>query len=64
MLRSLVKLNLSHNRIASLQFFSDRIKNGQSAPNLEFIDFNDNYIGDLKQISYLKPITSLKEIIF
>jgi hypothetical protein len=31
---------------------------------LTHIDINDNYIGDLTQIQNLKPIGSLKEIIF
>jgi len=47
MMKSLVRLNLSHNRIATLQYFKDTIHNGQQAPNLQFIDLNDNYISDM-----------------
>ena len=64
MLSSLEKINLSHNRVASLQYFGETIKNGLSAPNLESIDLNDNYIGDLSHIKYLKAVTSLKSVVF
>ena len=50
MLSTVKKINLSHNRIASLQYFGEHIKNGQMAPNLFQLDFNDNYIGDIEQI--------------
>ena len=64
MMRSLKKLNLSHNRLASLNYFRENVHNGMIAPNLTTVDFNDNYIGDLQQIQALKPITSLKEVTF
>lgn len=64
MLGSLFKINLSHNRIASLSYFKTVIKNGRSAPNLTSLDFNDNYIGDLAHVTFLKPITSLREVTF
>lgn len=63
MLHCLEKLNLSHNRIAGLDYFKKALTNGQVAPNLTQIDLNDNYIGDIDQISYFKPVISLKELI-
>lgn len=64
MIGSLRRLVLSHNRIASLQYFSTIVQNGQSAPHLVTIDLNDNYIGDIQQVRHFRPIISLKEVIF
>ena len=63
MLHCLEKLTLSHNRIVNLNYFRAIFVNGQSAPNLSFVDLNDNYISELEQIAYFKPVISLKEII-
>lgn len=44
MAHTLRKVNLSHNRIVSLQYFSDsKAFNGQWV--IESLDLNDNYIG-------------------
>ena len=48
MLHCLEKLVLSHNRIANLNYFRTIFVNGQSAPNLNHVDLNDNYIGDIE----------------
>ena len=47
MMKKLKRLNLSHNRISSLQYFKETILSSVDAPNLSYVDFNDNYIGDL-----------------
>jgi len=64
MIGSLRRLVLSHNRIASLQYFATIIQNGQSAPHLATIDLNDNYISGMQQVRHFRPIISLKEVIF
>ncbi|TNV86320.1 hypothetical protein FGO68_gene14015 [Halteria grandinella] len=55
------KLVLSHNRLVSLQPLSLNLPN---SPALEFLDLNDNYIGELEMIKYLQPFTNLRELIF
>lgn len=55
---TLENLNLSHNRVASLEYFQ-----GKNFSELKLIDLADNYIGSVQHILYLKPITALREII-
>ena len=64
MIGSLRRLILAHNRISSLHYFSTIIENGQSAPHLTLIDLSDNYIADVQQVKYFRPIISLKELLF
>lgn len=55
------KLILSHNRIVSLQPLG--ISLGY-APALEYLDLNDNFIGELDQVKHLQSLTNLRELIF
>lgn len=64
MLHCLKKLVLSHNRIATLHFFSQAMDLGLTALNLELLDLNDNYVSSLDQVQHLKRIAGLKEVVF
>jgi len=57
---TLTKLILSHNRIVQLAHFKEM---GQSSV-LEFVDLNDNYIGDLAQLRALENLSCLTELLF
>ena len=58
---TLRKLILSHNRLVSIQPL--QIQSGYN-PALEYLDLNDNYIGELDQIKFLQGYTNLRELIF
>ena len=61
MAQSLRKLVLSHNRIVTIQPLGTPLG---FSPALEYLDLNDNFIGDLEQIKCLQHLTNLREVLF
>ena len=58
--KTLITLNLSHNRIVSLAPLAEY----SEIAALEVLDLTDNYIGELTNIRYLSKFSRLRQLLF